>query len=90
MGLFNIVRVPATEGHCETEVQFKWGDLWANQYRIGDRIDSSDGDSGTVTVPGLSSDDDGYYRVDLNDWTIVNVEKISNEEWKELEAAMRI
>lgn len=86
MGLFNIVRVPTAPDQGETEVQFKWGDCWANRYLIGDKIEPSEGDKGTISVPGIGGL--GFYRVNLKEWVIESVEKISQDEWNQLDAAI--
>lgn len=71
-----------------TEVQFKYGDLWSHVYRIGERIIPSEDDTGSISVPGLGGQSDGYFKVTLEDWIIKAVEKVSMEEWNELDEQM--
>lgn len=88
MGLFNTVRIKSEPNGAMVEVQFKYGDLWSHVYRIGEKVVPSEDQTGSVSVPGLGGQPDGYFKIVLKDWIIEAVEKVSMDEWHELDEQM--
>ncbi|UFP94208.1 hypothetical protein [Gloeobacter morelensis] len=89
MGAFNVVKVERTCPSCnetvELRVQFKYGDTWQYEYRIGDRLRWGGNDTGKpgakrVVVYGIDEHcpycglEEGDYEVWLENDVIVSVQ----------------